>query len=307
MPTQPSPWYSGPLSPQQLNLALYSWNGSGFGATGVLFHSHRSILAESMTQCRALTVSSAGTWNIFQGSNTTAFAILDNSALFGGAAEFPGIYALYHFVPQLLAGNGIGATSPSVSTGGNYLAAHFATGVAAGATPAAIGAGVYSQPNNGTASFIAQGVVQAHGTGHAGVAFYLDLVNPGTNVNTWLPAGFYADGSLTTETPAASSTDTAGFTPRDLWVWAGVTNNGTTVSQVPTPQASWTAPVTSALMNGPSGPVQALTLLNNPPMLRVRRRSPRPSATAPPSRCRSLRPGRSTPTRRCPAAPMSHR
>ena len=269
MPTQPSPWYSGPLSPQQLNLSLYSYNGSGYGATGILFHSHRTILAESMTQCRTLTVSSSGTWSPFQGSNTTAFSVLDSATLFGLGCDAPSIFAAYHFVPSTFGGNGIGGTDPSTSTGGLYLAAHFATGVAAGATPAAIGAGMYLQSGTAAAAFYAQGAVQRHGTGHTGEAFYLDLLNSGTKLNGWYPAGFYADASLTTENPPASSTDTAGFTPRQLWVWAGVTADGSTVSSVPTPQASWTGPVTSALMNGPSGPVQALTLLNNPPALRV--------------------------------------
>jgi hypothetical protein len=102
-----------------------------------------------------------------------------------------------------------------------------------------------------------------------GISFYLDLVNTGTNATTWKPAGFYADASLSTETPPTSSTDTAGLTPRCLWVWATVTTGGSTVGTVPTPQATWNAPITSTLMNGSSGPVQALTLLNNPPALRV--------------------------------------
>ena len=38
--------------------------------------------------------------------------------------------------------------------------------------------------------------------------------------------------------------------------------------QVPSPQASWSGGLTSALMNGPSGPRQALALLNNPPVMR---------------------------------------
>ena len=268
MPTQPSPWYSGPLSPQHLNLNLYSYHGSGYGATGILFHSHRLIMAESMTQCRALTVSSGGTWNIFQGTNTTAFNIVDTACLFGLGAEYPGVNAVYHFVPQALGANGVAGTG-STATGGNYLVAHFATGAVAGATPAAIGAGMYVQAGTTASVFSAQGVIQAHSTQHTGMSFYLDLINTGTNNNTWKPAGFYADNSLTTETPAASSTDTAGFTPRDLWVWASVTSGGSTVSSVPTPQASWTGPITSSLMNGSSGPVQALTLLNNPPALRV--------------------------------------
>jgi hypothetical protein len=398
---------------------MYSYDGSGYGSTGILFHAHRLIMAESMTACRVLTVSTGGTWNIFQGSATTAFNILDTACLFGLGAEYPGIYAVYHFVPQALGANGYGGTT-SAATGGNYLAAHFATAAVAGATPAACGAGMYVQAGTSASVFSAQGVIQAHSTQHTAQSMYLDLVNTGTNNNTWQPAGFYADDSLTTETPATSSTDTAGFVPRNLWVWASVTTSGQLVTQntnpyaasgnlagwstyngsiqaasplpgtappqpsgvlfnasgtapdahaysgsftctagtqyqitgtlylstlyegsvgvdwyntsgtyistsdvtvgvdattwtsvtclatapsgavtgkpwsgvaaesgdvpsslncyiagiavignVPTPQQSWTGPVTSTLMNGPSGPVQALTLLNNPPALRV--------------------------------------
>jgi hypothetical protein len=268
MPTQPSPWFSGPLSPQQLNLSLYSYDGSGYGATGILYHSHRTILSESMTACRPVTVSSAGTWSIFQGSTTTAFSILDNSALFGLGCDAPGVFAKYHFAAAALGSSGAPG-SATTSTGGIYLGVHFATGAAAGATPAQIGSGVYVQAGTAAAVFHSQGAVQAQGTGHTGQSFYINLLASGVQTNTWEPAGFYADASLTTETPPASSTDTAGFTPRQLWIWSGVAVSGTTVSTVPTPQQTWAAPITSALMNGPSGPYQALTLLNNPPALQV--------------------------------------
>ena len=155
-----------------------------------------------------------------------------------------------------------------ISTGGIYLGVHFATGAAAGGTPAAIGSGMYMRAGT-VATFHSQGVIQAQGTGHTGESFYINLVASGVQTNEWQPAGFYADHSLTTETPPTSSTDTAGFTPRQLWLWSGVAAGGTTVSTVPTPQQTWTAPITSALMNGPSGPYQALTLLNNPPTLQV--------------------------------------
>jgi len=268
IPTQPSPWYPGPLSPQQLNLALYSYDGSGYGANGILYHSHRVILSESMTQCRALSVSSSGTWSVFSGTNTDAFGIFDNSALFGLGCDAPGVHAYYHFAAAALGSAGVSG-SATTSTGGIYLGVHFATATAAGATPAAAGAGMYVQAGTGATVFHSQGVVQAQGTGHAGESFYINLLASGVQTNTWQPGGFYADASLSTETPPASSTDTAGFTPRQLWAWFGVAVSGTTVTQVPTPQVSWTGPVTSALMNGPSGPYQALTLLNNPPSMQV--------------------------------------
>ena len=225
-------------------------------------------MAESMTACRIVNVSTGGTWNVFQGSTTTAFSIIDNATLFGLGAEYPGIFAVYHFVPQGLGANGTAAPAPR-RPAGTTSPRTSPPPPSPGATPAAVGAGMYVQASTGASVFSAQGVIQAQSTQHTAQSFYLDLVNTGTNNNTWQPAGFFADNSLTIETPTSSSTDTAGNMPRNLWVWASVTTGGSTVSTVPTPQQSWTGPITSSLMNGPSGPVQALTLLNNPQALRV--------------------------------------
>ena len=63
-------------------------------------------------------------------------------------------------------------------------------------------------------------------------------------------AGLYAGGG---NVPATLTTYIAGIA---------------VVGQVPAPQASWSGGLTSALMNGPSGPRQALALLNNPPVMR---------------------------------------
>ena len=98
--------------------------------------------------------------------------------------------------------------------------------------------------------------------------FYGDGLPSIGNGYIWQPAGFYADASATVEQTPTNPADTAGFTPRHTWIWAGVTQQGTTVSQVPTPQANWDGPVTSTLLNGPSGIRQTLEFLNNPPMMR---------------------------------------
>lgn len=396
MPTPPSTWYPGPLSPQQLNSDLYSYDGTGYGASGILFHSHRVLLHESMSESALWTVSTGGTWNIFANTATTAFSIIDTGALFGVGSDNPGGYARYQFTPNALGASGIGYT-PGFTTniaggtfptlpqgaGGYYLIAHFATGQTATTGPAAIGAGMYASigglPNTEELAFAGQGAIQAHTTSFQGCAPYIDIrdaggvvsgtaaspvayqqitstflpqgawtagwitvisatassadannfalvlgvstiataVNAGTigtffqsnvpisvtasagqylsvtagavtptsattyaagiwgdglpsigNGYTFLPAGFYADASATEEQTPVNPADTAGFTPRHTWVWAGVTQGGTTVSQVPAPRASWSGPVTSAVLNGPTGIKQALQFLNNPPLMR---------------------------------------
>ena len=63
---------------------------------------------------------------------------------------------------------------------------------------------MYVQSGTAASAFYAQGVIQAHSTGHTGKSIYLDLINSGhEQLNAWYPAGFYADASLSTETPAA--------------------------------------------------------------------------------------------------------
>ena len=198
MPTPPSTWYSGPLSPQQLNSDLYSLDGTGYKANGVLFHSHRVLMHESLGQSRALTVSTTGTWSQIAGTNTNAFNIIDTGALFGQGCENPGANALYQFIPNALATSGVaiqpGNLSPNtivtneanqqaapafpVGAGGNYLVFHTVTGQTAGTTPAAIGAGMFQDPGFGEI-FVWQGAMQPHTAGTQGAAYFLDLINAG--------------------------------------------------------------------------------------------------------------------------------
>lgn len=174
-----------------MNGDLYSYNGTGYGANGILFHAHRPLMHEQMTASKSLGVSAGGTWNIFEGTNTFAFNMVDTGALFGLGGEYPGPFAVYHFVPQAVAASGIsqqpGNVSPVSSTttafpqgaGGNYLVSHFATAIAAVATPAACGSGLYMTPGIGTGVFQVQGAMQAHSTQNAGCSYYLDVVNAG--------------------------------------------------------------------------------------------------------------------------------
>lgn len=377
MPQQPSTFYSGPLSPQQLNLDLYSWNGTGFGSNGILFHSHRPFIFEALNQSRAMTVSTGGTWSVIGGAGTTAFNIIDTGVLFGLGSDGPGNSGDYMFVSNALATSGTGLQPGAVASvqtvptaglvgqpntnqpifasgcGGYYLAAHFVTAQTATTTPAATGAGLYFSPGF-TEVFQAQGGIQPHTLGTQGCAYYLDLVNTGggswgllpspvakqqintmflpqgngwvanwaveilstassadvnnfylmlgtatlaTSVNvgvigtyvqtpatinspfpgnflsvtagsttptsattygaeiygsglpnapfpsignayTWQPAAMYADASNTSTSAPFNPGDTAGFTPRAAWVWAGVSYQGTLVTGNQNPYAA---------------------------------------------------------------------
>lgn len=359
MPTGPSTWYNGPLPSQQLNVDLYSYDGSGYGANGILFHAHRPLMHEQMTVSRTLTVSTTGTMNVLQGGGTPAtlaFNMVDTGALFGLGSEYPGPFAVYHFVAQAVAASGVNSTpgfsAPQSSTvgtivpagaGGAYLTAHFVSGNSATTTPAAIGTGMYMTPGVGPSIFQAQGTLQPLSTNNAGCAYYIDLINTGggaqgslaspaplepiaslfipqgnnwvanwvvslgpstgtaatneannfaltlngntvaTSTNagtigsftqtpftvatstgeflqvtcgtatptdsviysaalygnglptigndlTWQPAAFIADGSATTKALICNQVDTCGFTPRNTWLWAGVTYQGSLIA-----------------------------------------------------------------------------
>ena len=218
MPSAPSFWNPGPLSPQQLNSDLYSYNGTGFGGNGLLFHSHRVLLHESMSQSALFTVSTTGTWNIFPNTATTAFSIIDTGALFGVGSDNPGGNALYQFSPNAIGGSGVGYTpgfaAPSVAStapaipqgaGGIYLVSHFATGQTAATTPAAIGAGLFSYPGVADESFAAQGAIQAHSTTLQGCVPFIDLRDAG---------GAFPG---TVASPVAYQLITSSYVPQGIW------------------------------------------------------------------------------------------
>ena len=118
--------------------------------------------------------------------------------------------------------------------------------------------------------FAGNGVIQAQGTAATACSYFADLINvgPGT-ATTWGPGVLVADASATTRTPPSDGVDTSGLTSRVTWAWAAVSAGGSTVTQVPAPQQTWTAAITTDILNGPAGPRQALTFLNNPPLFKV--------------------------------------
>lgn len=254
MPVQPSNFFSGPLSPQQLNYNLYSFDGNNFDATGILFHSHRPLMAETLiasgtayTQLSTNPVDVAG---------ATGYTVVDTSALFGVGADLPGTYAFYHFQNYVSASAGTAG-----GYGGQWLTWGFPLLGAVVTPPGGVGAGMYVN-----SSFNTMGVFQYGDTAHDNGPWYLDLINPGWgSVNTWKP-GFWW---LTASNPVmqVQTNDSSGLTTRQGWLWMAVNElNGGVVGSVPTPQLSWQT-VTSSALNSSVGSV--LTFLNNPPTLRV--------------------------------------
>ena len=128
----------------------------------------------------------------------------------------------------------------------------------------------YQSGLSGVPIFSANGVIQAQGTAATACSYFADLINvgPGTAA-TWGPGVLVADASATTRTPPSDGVDTSGLTSRVTWAWAAVSAGGSTVTQVPAPQQTWTAAITTDILNGPAGPRQALTFLNNPPLFKV--------------------------------------
>lgn len=253
MPVQPSTYHSGPVSPQQLNTDLYSFNGYQTGANGILFHVNRPLLSE--TVLTGGTAYTSLTQNPVDVAGLKAYTVVDTTALFGIGADRPGTYSTFTF------SNYVAASAGSTATiGGNWLAWEFPNLGAVTVPPGGVGAVMFL---NGTFRF--PGVFQYGNTQHSNIPWYLDLLGAGAgSASTWQP-GFWWE---TPSTPAiaGSTTDTSGGPTRMGWLWMGVSQNGGTVASVPSPQFNW-GTVTSAALNSSVGSI--LTLLNNPPQLRV--------------------------------------
>lgn len=188
MPIQPSTWVPGPLSPQQLNADLISFDGTGFTPNGVVFHAHRPVLYETIISNRALAAGTAGTWSTISGSGTTAFSVLDTSALFSPGSDNPGVYASCQFSPAVSAGGGVAGI-----IGGYTLCAAYLTAAAAQGTPAAVGAGVTVVAGTAASAFFSQGAIQPQGTAKSACAPWVDIINsasaPQTKTQTFTASG----------------------------------------------------------------------------------------------------------------------
>jgi hypothetical protein len=249
MPLPPSTYYSGPVSPQQLNADLYGT--PAISASGLEFHAHRPLLAEVLTE--GGTAYAALTPQSIQSGGISAFSIIDTTALFGVGGDYPSTFSLFHFVNSVPASAGAGG-----QVGGWWLTWNFPDLETVTDPPGGVGAGMVEN-----SSFLALGVFQyGNASGH-NCPWYLDLISSGGGANTWKP-GFYW---LTPSAPQfVVSDDTSGETTRMGFLWQSVADAyATPVSSVPSVPLSW-GTVTSAALNSMGS---ALALLNTPPTLRV--------------------------------------
>lgn len=180
MPIPPSTWVAGPLSPQQLNTDLISFDGTGFTPNGVVFHSHRPVLYETVLGSRSLGASTGGSWSTIAGTGTSAFSVLDTSALYSPGADNPGVYAAYSFTPTV---NGSAGNANVV--GGYCLVTLYMTASAAQGTPAACGAGL-SVAGTSSTTFYSQGAIQTQGTAKTACAPFVDIINSASSTGSSL-------------------------------------------------------------------------------------------------------------------------
>jgi hypothetical protein len=253
VPLPPSTYFPGPVSPQQLNTDLYSYDGNNFHANGIFFHARRPVVSETVTASG--TAYSPLAMNQVNTFGMQAYIVIDTTALMGVGADFPGNDATFHFRNMVAASSG----DPAI-LGGYWLNWEFPVLGNVTVPPGGVGAGIYVN-----SVFQNLGTFQYGSTGHNNTPYYLDLLTVGAGtVNTWQP-GFWW---LTPSTPHVSgnATDTSGQVTRVGWAWQATSRNRTPATSIPSPQLSW-GTVTSAALNNSVGSV--LSFLNNAPALRV--------------------------------------
>lgn len=251
MPVPPPVFNPGPVSPQQLNVAMYSFDGTGFGANGILFHTHKPIVSQTLVTSG--TAYPSLTQTPVNGPGVGAYCVVDKTALFSVGSDRPGTLALFQF------SNYMNATAGNAGTNGGYWL-HWGFPFTGGVNvpPGGVGAGLILSGN------FRPGVFQYAVPGHNNCPYFLDLVAAGTAGNLWQPAFWWETPS--TPVLQATTQDTSGQTTRMGWLWEGVSQGGGTVPSVPGVNMSW-GTVLSSQLNNNLGTV--ITFLNNPPMLRV--------------------------------------
>jgi hypothetical protein len=188
--------------------------------------------------------------------------LLDSGALFGEPSDNPGKYAFY--APFSVGTHGSSGAAGSLA-GGWVLLIHFITCGPFSGTSCAVGAG---WSYDGSTIFSA-GTLQEGSATFNNCAYVASFVDTTGLTNPFIPAIFCSDPSSANKAIVSNTSNTNGFTPRLMQVWAGVTDNGTTVTSIPTPQASWTSASTVS-STGLTGTIQnTLNLLNYPPMFGI--------------------------------------
>jgi hypothetical protein len=255
MPLPPYTWQLDDfLTATLLNSELY---GLGFALNGQGFHAIPPLYASSILSGVSLGLSS-GSWTPIGQNNTghaqNAVIKADTSAMYGARMD-PGQNGTY----KLRALNA-GGTPGSI--GGLGLATSFSP-VAAGAGTIRSGIGMASG-----AGPAATGTSQQGNSGLPVAPWSADIIDL---AQTDPVTGFILS-TQTSPVQAGNSIDGSGRVIRQSAHWLSVyANNGSQVGSAPAPRSSWagSTALTASLLNGSTGIVPMMKLLNMPPVLRV--------------------------------------
>lgn len=270
MPIIPSTYGTNmPLTAHQLNQDMYTYDGTYFGANGVMFHSNRPLLVESYSTNSVIAAAKGGSFTTLGGVNGNAISILDNAGLFGSGADTPADAASFRSQGAI----GPGSTGVAGQFGGWMLFSAFVNVNSFSGTNNTFGV-LWNFNTNAKSLPVALtdiGCMVQGSTTRNNCSFAIDLIqrNPNSG-NLYAPGVFALDPAGTSIDVVANTSSTSGQTPRFVELWAGVLNgNGLTVSSIPVPMTVCTtaSTLTSATLN--TTIQQTFNLLNNPPMLNV--------------------------------------
>lgn len=269
MPITPSTYATNsPVTAHELNQDLYTIDGSYFNANGVMFHSNRPLVIETLIQGGVrIPAAKGGSFTQLGGANGDAISVVDNAAIYGTGSD--GVADQARFASSgALAPSSFGipgeeggwtlmvATVPLESfssTGGVY--------------------GVYWHEDLlGNEPLLDIGCMQPTSDVYGNAGFAIDLIQrfPGIAGQTFAPGIFALDANGSSNTVITNTVSTVGQTPRYMEVWMGVGNgNGVTVPDAVVPMTAVTGvtQLSAGVLNDTIGGV--FDLLNYPPMLNL--------------------------------------
>lgn len=264
MPLIPSTYATNsPISAHQLNQDLYSYDGSYFGANGVMFHANKPLLIESYATNTAIGCPKGGQFTVLGGAAGNAISILDNAALYGAGSDRPADSATFRSNGAVAPGS---AGIAGLYGGWNLVVNFVPMGPFSG-TNSAFGSAWYL----GGSALQDIGPITPGSTVYDNAGFAVDLLNrAGVTQGQLAVAAWGADPAGRTNTISANTASTVGETARFTELWLGV-NNGTGIvtRTVPVPMNTVTTSttITSSTLN--TSIQQTFNLLNYPPMLSI--------------------------------------
>jgi hypothetical protein len=275
MPITPSSYHTNfPITAHQLNQDLYTYDGSYFNTNGVAFHSNRPLMSESYQVASVVLAAKNGSLTVLGGTQGDAISILDNAALFGLGADYPGNFATFWSVGAISPGS---AGAAGIYGGWTWLCTFLPVGPFTG-TASTYG-NVWSLGVAGTNQGLGTplqdiGCMQPGSATQNNCGFALDLVerisSSATPVQIYAPVTFLVDPAGSSNAVVANTSSSTGQTPRFVEIWMGVTPPyGNTVSTIPVPIPSVGTATTFSSSTLNTTINQTFNLLNNPPMLNV--------------------------------------